>query len=63
MNPCVRSLAVSAALFAASLLPAHAELDVVSLKKAIETSIASDYPKLDALYKESTPIRNLRFRK
>ena len=52
MNPLVRSLAVSAALFAASLLPAHAELDVVSLKKAIETSIASDYPKLDALYKE-----------
>ncbi len=52
MNPCVRSLAVSAALFAASLLPANAELDVVSLKKAIEVSLASDYPKLDALYKE-----------
>ena len=52
MNPCVRSLAVSAALFAASLLPAHAELDAIALKKAIETSIASDYPKLDALYKE-----------
>ena len=52
MNPCVRSLAVSAALFAASLLPAHAELDVINLKKAIETSLASDYPKLDALYKE-----------
>jgi len=52
MNPCVRSLAVSAALVAASLLPAHAELDVINLKKAIETSIAGDYPKLDALYKE-----------
>ena len=52
MNPCVRSLAVSAALFAASLLPAHAEIDAIALKKAIETSIASDYPKLDALYKE-----------
>jgi amidohydrolase len=52
MNPCVRSLAASAALFAASLLPAHAELDVINLKKAIETSLASDYPKLDALYKE-----------
>ena len=52
MNSCVRSLAVSAALFAASLLPAHAELDVINLKKAIETSLASDYPKLDALYKE-----------
>src|SRR3954453_10481286 len=52
MNPCIRSLAVSAALVAASLLPAHAELDPVNLKKAIETSLASDYPKLDALYKE-----------
>src|SRR3954462_15890331 len=52
MNPCIRSLAVSAALVAASLLPAHAELDVISLTKAIETSLASDYPKLDALYKE-----------
>ena len=38
--------------FAASLLPAHAELDVVNLKKAIETSVESDYPKLDALYKD-----------
>jgi amidohydrolase len=45
-------LAAFVALSASSLLPAHAELDVVSLKKAIETSIASDYPKLDALYKE-----------
>ena len=25
---------------------------VINLKKAIETSLASDYPKLDALYKE-----------
>src|SRR5438045_9786743 len=52
MNPCIRSLAVSAALVAASLLPAHAELDPVNLKKAIETSLVGDYPKLDALYKE-----------
>ncbi|WP_028350957.1 amidohydrolase [Bradyrhizobium murdochi] len=52
MSRFVRSLAASAALFAASLLPAYAELDVSSLKKAIETSLASDYPKLDALYKE-----------
>jgi amidohydrolase len=52
MNPCVRSLAASAALFAASLLPAYAEIDAIALKKAIETSLASDYPKLDALYKE-----------
>jgi len=52
MNPCVRSLVAFVALSAASLLPAYAEQDVISLKKAIETSIASDYPKLDALYKE-----------
>ena len=39
-------------LYAASLLPAQAELDAIALKKAIETSIASDYPKLEALYRE-----------
>ena len=39
-------------MFAASLFPAHAEMDAVALKKVIETSLASDYPKLDALYKE-----------
>ena len=33
-------------------LPAHAELDVVSLKQSIETSFESEYPKLDALYKD-----------
>jgi hippurate hydrolase len=52
MNARVRSLAVSAALFAASLVPSHAELDAVLLRKTIETSIANDYAKLDALYKE-----------
>ena len=52
MNPHVRSLTASAALLAASLLPAYADLDAAGLKKAIETSIAGDYPKLDALYKE-----------
>ena len=52
MNRFVGSLLASAALFAATLLPAHAELDVINLKKAIETSLASDYPNLDALYKE-----------
>ncbi|MEH2541027.1 MULTISPECIES: amidohydrolase [unclassified Bradyrhizobium] len=46
------SLAASAALFATITLPAHAELDVATLQKAIEASLASDYPKLDALYKE-----------
>ena len=52
MNRFISSLAASVALLAASLLPAHAELDAIALKKAIETSLASDYPKLDALYKE-----------
>jgi hippurate hydrolase len=33
-------------------LPAHAELDVSALKSAIETSVESDYPHLDALYKD-----------
>jgi amidohydrolase len=52
MNRFAKSLAASAALFSAALLPAHAEMDVANLKKAIGTSLASDYPKLDALYKE-----------
>jgi amidohydrolase len=52
MKRSVISLAASAALFATITLPAHAELDVATLKKAIEASLASDYPKLDALYKE-----------
>src|SRR6202051_5041979 len=43
---------VSAALCAATLLPVHAEMDVISLKAAIEASVEGDYPKLDALYKE-----------
>src|SRR6186713_1717350 len=52
MNRFVSSLAASVTLLVASLLPAYAELDVINLKKAIETSLANDYPKLDALYKE-----------
>jgi metal-dependent amidase/aminoacylase/carboxypeptidase family protein len=43
---------LSAALAVASLLPAHAEIDVVGLKAAIEKSVEADYPKLDALYKD-----------
>ena len=43
---------VSAALFAATLFPAHADLDVARLKAAIEASFEADYPKLDALYKD-----------
>ncbi|MCP3442453.1 amidohydrolase [Bradyrhizobium sp. CCGUVB14] len=42
------------AAFALVLLapPAHAELDVASLKQSIEASFERDYPKLDALYKD-----------
>jgi amidohydrolase len=52
MNRFVTPLFVSAALSAASMVPAHAEIDVIKLKTAIETSVEADYPKLDALYKE-----------
>jgi amidohydrolase len=43
---------VSAALCVATVLPVHAEMDVISLKAAIEASVEGDYPKLDALYKD-----------
>jgi hippurate hydrolase len=46
----VTSLLASAGL--ALALPAHAELDVPALKSAIEASVESDYPHLDALYKD-----------
>jgi amidohydrolase len=52
MNRFVTPLLGSAALCIASALPAHAELDVIKLKAAIEASVEADYPKLDALYKD-----------
>src|ERR1700724_1251209 len=52
MNRFTKLLLASAALCVASLLPVHAEIDVVSLKAAIEKSLEADYPKLDALYKD-----------
>jgi amidohydrolase len=52
MNRFVTPLLASAALCATSIVPAHAELDVIKLKAAIETSVEADYPKLDALYKD-----------
>ena len=52
MNVFAKPLLASAALYAAMLPPAHAELDVGRLKTAIAASIEADYPKLDALYKE-----------
>src|SRR3954468_20694883 len=52
MKNTLTSLFTSVALCAVLPLQAHAELDVVKLKAAIETSVESDYPKLDALYKD-----------
>jgi len=52
MNRFAKPLLASAALCAATLVPAHAEMDVVRLKTAIEMSVEGDYPKLDALYKD-----------
>jgi hippurate hydrolase len=52
MNRFTKLLLASAALCAVTILPARAEIDVNSLKAAIETSVEADYPKLDALYKE-----------
>src|SRR5438552_12023948 len=52
MTKFLATLLASAGLCAALPLQAHAELDVVSLKSAIERSVESDYPKLDALYKD-----------
>jgi amidohydrolase len=52
MKRFVKSLLVSAALCVAATMPVHAEIDVVSLKAAIEKSLEADYPKLDALYKD-----------
>ena len=48
----VLALLASTALWAALPQTAHAELDVTALKAKIETSVESEYPKLDALYKD-----------
>src|ERR1700742_1699605 len=52
MTRIATSLLASVALSAAALAPAHAEIDVAKLKPAIEASVESDYPALDALYKD-----------
>src|SRR5438477_5099086 len=52
MNRFAKPLLASAALCAATLLPARAEIDVARLKTAIEVLVESDYPRLDALYKD-----------
>jgi amidohydrolase len=48
----VGPLLASVALCAALPATVHAEVDIASLKPAIETSVEADYPKLDALYKD-----------
>jgi len=52
MKHLAKTFVVSAALFASTLLPVHAELDVGGLKAAIEASVEADYPRLEALYKD-----------
>ena len=52
MNLFAKPLLASAALCAATLFPARAEIDVARLKTAIEVLVEGDYPKLDALYKD-----------
>src|ERR1700704_6294851 len=52
MTRFLATLLASAALSTLLPLQARAELDVVSLKSTIERSFESDYPKLDALYKD-----------
>ena len=52
MTRFLATLLASAALSTSLPLPARAEIDVVSLKSAIEGSVESDYPRLDALYKD-----------
>ncbi len=46
--------AFAAAFFLGGMvaLPAHAEIDVAKLKQSIEAAFESEYPKLDALYKD-----------
>jgi amidohydrolase len=52
MKAIITPLLASAALCAVLPLQAHAELDVAKLKAAIESSLETEYPKLDALYKD-----------
>src|ERR1700676_4824376 len=53
MNKFTKTLLTAAALCAAAAFgPAQAEIDVIKLKAAIETSVEADYPKVDALYKD-----------
>ena len=55
MNPFARPLLLSAALCVATVVPVHAEIDVIKLKAAIETSVeavpaASPHDSASTLY-------------
>lgn len=52
MTRFIRPMLASIALSSLLALPAHAELDVAKLKSTIASSLESDYPKLDVLYKD-----------
>jgi amidohydrolase len=52
MKGFVKPLLASVALVAVLPLPARAELDVAHLKATIETIVETEYPKLEALYKD-----------
>ncbi len=51
ITPLLATTALCAAAMIAAV-PARAELDAVKLRTAIEASVETDYPKLDALYKD-----------
>jgi amidohydrolase len=61
MGRFLATMLASAALCALLPLQAHAELDVVGLKSTIERSLESDYPRLDALYKDIHAHREIAF--
>jgi amidohydrolase len=52
MTRSLKSLLASVAVCSLSLMPVHAELDVSKLKSSIQASLDSEYPALDALYKD-----------
>ena len=52
MTRYLAALLASVALCTTLPRSAYAELDVPALKQKIETSLESEYPKLDALYKD-----------
>src|SRR6201996_2916321 len=52
MRRSLKALLASVAVCSLSLIPVHAELDVSKLKSSIQASLDSEYPALDALYKD-----------